>query len=156
MPRTERAGPPVIVEIALLAIRSKTTTLACSSLRSSCRVIWFGDRASIQSPPPVSLQVDLRPDLVAIVLREGRSSNGTIRGESVSVRRRLRSRLMEVEPPGPLRYLIGAAVMMVGVVLPLGYMMFRIKRVPSSSSTYSKQTLQLMIPALECRTKGLI
>ncbi|URE14217.1 hypothetical protein MUK42_10735 [Musa troglodytarum] len=81
MPRTERAGPPVIVEIALLAIRSKTTTLACSSLRSSCRVIWFGDRASIQSPPPVSLQVDLRPDLVAIVLREGRSSNGTIRGK---------------------------------------------------------------------------
>ncbi|CAD5187699.1 unnamed protein product [Musa acuminata subsp. malaccensis] len=61
------------------------------------------------------------------------------------VRRRLRSRLMEVEPPGPLRYLIGAAIMMVGVVLPLGYMMFCIKRVPSSSSTYSKQT-----------TKGLI
>ncbi|XP_074586100.1 uncharacterized protein LOC141841806 isoform X1 [Curcuma longa] len=53
---------------------------------------------------------------------------------------------MEVEPPGPLRYLIGAAVMMIGVVLPLGYMMFRVKRVPSSSSSaYSKQT-----------TKGLI
>ncbi|XP_008796121.2 uncharacterized protein LOC103711657 isoform X2 [Phoenix dactylifera] len=48
-------------------------------------------------------------------------------------------RLMEVEPPGPLRYLIGAAIIMVGVVLPLGYMMFRNKRVPSSSS-FSKQT----------------
>ncbi|CAN0908442.1 hypothetical protein LINGRAHAP2_LOCUS25291 [Linum grandiflorum] len=29
--------------------------------------------------------------------------------------------------------------MMIGVVLPVGYMMFRNKRVPSSSS-YSKQT----------------
>ncbi|RZC11215.1 hypothetical protein D0Y65_011431, partial [Glycine soja] len=47
--------------------------------------------------------------------------------------------LVEVEPPSPLRYLIGAAVMMIGVVLPVGYMMFRNKRVPSSSS-YSKQT----------------
>ncbi|XXG77874.1 hypothetical protein AAC387_Pa08g1938 [Persea americana] len=48
-------------------------------------------------------------------------------------------RLLEVEPPGPLRYLIGAAIMMIGVVLPVGYMMFRTKRVPSSS-TYAKQT----------------
>ncbi|XP_019709091.1 uncharacterized protein [Elaeis guineensis] len=48
-------------------------------------------------------------------------------------------RLMEVEPPEPPRYLIGAAIMMVGVVLPLGYMMFHNKRVPSSSS-FSKQT----------------
>nr|ACU16207.1 unknown [Glycine max] len=47
--------------------------------------------------------------------------------------------LVEVEPPSPLRYLIGAAVMMIGVVLPVGYTMFRNKRVPSSSS-YSKQT----------------
>ncbi|CAJ1943334.1 unnamed protein product [Sphenostylis stenocarpa] len=47
--------------------------------------------------------------------------------------------LVEVESPSPLRYLIGAAVMMIGVVLPVGYMMFRNKRVPSSSS-YSKQT----------------
>ncbi|RDX63749.1 hypothetical protein CR513_57785, partial [Mucuna pruriens] len=47
--------------------------------------------------------------------------------------------LGEVESPTPLRYLIGAAVMMIGVVLPVGYMMFRNKRVPSSSS-YSKQT----------------
>ncbi|KAM7531096.1 hypothetical protein LguiB_034506 [Lonicera macranthoides] len=48
-------------------------------------------------------------------------------------------RLIEVEPPSPLRYIIGAAIMMIGVVLPVGYMMFRNKRVPSSSS-YAKQT----------------
>ncbi|TQE05449.1 hypothetical protein C1H46_008951 [Malus baccata] len=48
-------------------------------------------------------------------------------------------RLIEVEPPSPLRYIIGAAIMMIGVVLPVGYMMFRNKRVPTSSS-YSKQT----------------
>ncbi|XP_051114463.1 uncharacterized protein LOC127240065 isoform X2 [Andrographis paniculata] len=47
--------------------------------------------------------------------------------------------IMEVGPPSMMRYLIGAAIMMLGVVLPLGYMMFRNKRVPSSSS-YSKQT----------------
>lgn len=47
---------------------------------------------------------------------------------------------MEVEAPGAVRYLIGAAIMMVGVVLPLGYMMLRNKRVPSSSSGFSKQT----------------
>ncbi|KAL1548982.1 hypothetical protein AAHA92_17145 [Salvia divinorum] len=46
---------------------------------------------------------------------------------------------LEVEPPSVVRYLIGAAIMMLGVVLPVGYMMFRNKRVPSSSS-YSKQT----------------
>ncbi|THU73624.1 hypothetical protein C4D60_Mb04t24800 [Musa balbisiana] len=73
---------------------------------------------------------------------------------------------MEVEPPGPLRYLIGAAIMMVGVVLPLGYMMFRIKRVPSSASTYSKQTKRIFffcfpkiatdVLIIECRSKGLI
>ncbi|KAJ8775132.1 hypothetical protein K2173_020136 [Erythroxylum novogranatense] len=49
-------------------------------------------------------------------------------------------RIIEVEPPSPLRYIIGAAIMIVGVVLPLGSMMFRIKRAASSSSTYSKQT----------------
>ncbi|XP_077234350.1 uncharacterized protein LOC143876531 [Tasmannia lanceolata] len=48
-------------------------------------------------------------------------------------------RLLEVEPPAPVRYLIGAVIMMIGVVLPVGYMMFRNKRVPSTSS-YSKQT----------------
>ncbi|CAH8392917.1 unnamed protein product, partial [Eruca vesicaria subsp. sativa] len=47
--------------------------------------------------------------------------------------------VIEVEAPSLLRYLIGSAVMMIGVVLPVGYMMFRNKRVPSSSS-YSKQT----------------
>ncbi|XP_056864939.1 uncharacterized protein LOC108855068 [Raphanus sativus] len=47
--------------------------------------------------------------------------------------------VVEVEAPSLLRYLIGSAVMMIGVVLPVGYMMFRNKRVPSSSS-YSKQT----------------
>ncbi|XP_043711873.1 uncharacterized protein LOC122660563 isoform X2 [Telopea speciosissima] len=48
-------------------------------------------------------------------------------------------RVLEIESPSPLRYLMGAMVMMIGVVLPVGYMMFRNKRVPSSSS-YSKQT----------------
>ncbi|XP_065857831.1 uncharacterized protein [Euphorbia lathyris] len=48
-------------------------------------------------------------------------------------------KIIEVEPPSPLRYIIGAVIMMIGVVLPVGYMMFRNKRVPSSSS-YSKQT----------------
>ncbi|XP_057422262.1 uncharacterized protein LOC130716089 isoform X3 [Lotus japonicus] len=51
----------------------------------------------------------------------------------------IRRLVFEVEPPSPLRYLIGAAVMMIGVVLPVGYMMFRNKRAPSASS-YSKQT----------------
>ncbi|CAG7883709.1 unnamed protein product [Brassica rapa] len=55
---------------------------------------------------------------------------------------------MEVEPPSLLRYLIGSAVMMIGVVLPLGYMMFRNKRVPSSSS-YSKQTNLILIITLQ-------
>ncbi|XP_043812344.1 uncharacterized protein LOC110629182 isoform X1 [Manihot esculenta] len=53
-------------------------------------------------------------------------------------------RIMEVEPPSPLRYIIGAAIMMIGVVLPVGYMMFRTRRVPSSSS-YSKQTNKVLI-----------
>ncbi|XAR70473.1 hypothetical protein NMG60_11027327 [Bertholletia excelsa] len=53
-------------------------------------------------------------------------------------------RLVEVEPPSPFRYMVGAAIMMVGVVLPLGYMMFRNKRVPSSSS-YAKQTNKVLI-----------
>ncbi|KAG5592878.1 hypothetical protein H5410_043392 [Solanum commersonii] len=47
--------------------------------------------------------------------------------------------VIEVAAPSPMRYMMGAAVMMIGVVLPLAYMMFRNKRVPSSSS-YSKQT----------------
>ncbi|KAL8244597.1 hypothetical protein R6Q59_010855 [Mikania micrantha] len=51
---------------------------------------------------------------------------------------------LEVEPPNPMRYLIGSAIMMIGVVLPLGYMMFRNKRVPSSSS-FAKQTSKVMI-----------
>ncbi|XP_073133156.1 uncharacterized protein [Henckelia pumila] len=50
-----------------------------------------------------------------------------------------RAVMMEVEPPSILRYLVGSAIMMLGVVLPLGYMMFRNKRAPSSTS-YSKQT----------------
>ncbi|XAR54936.1 hypothetical protein NMG60_11030276 [Bertholletia excelsa] len=52
--------------------------------------------------------------------------------------------LIEVEPPSPLRYLIGVAMMMIGVVLPVGYMMFRTKRGPPSSS-YSKQTNKILI-----------
>ncbi|CAK9856942.1 unnamed protein product [Sphagnum jensenii] len=48
--------------------------------------------------------------------------------------------LMEVEVPRPMRYILGAVIMMLGVVLPVGYMMFRTKRVPSSSSTFTKQT----------------
>ncbi|XP_024996834.1 uncharacterized protein LOC112529706 [Cynara cardunculus var. scolymus] len=47
--------------------------------------------------------------------------------------------LLEVEPPSPGRYMIGALIMMIGVVLPVGYMMFRNKRVPSSSS-FAKHT----------------
>ncbi|KAH0469946.1 hypothetical protein IEQ34_001504 [Dendrobium chrysotoxum] len=50
-------------------------------------------------------------------------------------------RLLELEPSSPLRYFIGAAIMMVGVVLPLGYMMFRNKRVPSSSASLSNHTI---------------
>ncbi|KAK6783097.1 hypothetical protein RDI58_020893 [Solanum bulbocastanum] len=38
--------------------------------------------------------------------------------------------VMEVTAPSPMRYMMGAAVMMIGVVLPLAYMMFRNKRVP--------------------------
>ncbi|PWA91510.1 hypothetical protein CTI12_AA089630 [Artemisia annua] len=36
--------------------------------------------------------------------------------------------VMEIEAPSPVRYLIGSAIMMIGVVLPLGFMMFRNKR----------------------------
>ncbi|KDO61397.1 uncharacterized protein LOC102624500 isoform X2 [Citrus sinensis] len=53
-------------------------------------------------------------------------------------------KIVEVEPPSPLRYLMGAVIMMIGVVLPVGYMMFRNKRVPSTSS-YSKQTNKVLI-----------
>ncbi|KAK8946245.1 hypothetical protein KSP40_PGU020920 [Platanthera guangdongensis] len=49
-------------------------------------------------------------------------------------------RLLEVEPPDPLRYFIGVAIMMAGVVFPIGYMMFRSKRVRSSSASLYKQT----------------
>ncbi|XP_078155785.1 uncharacterized protein LOC144551619 isoform X1 [Carex rostrata] len=59
---------------------------------------------------------------------------------------------MEIEPPTPGRYLIGVAIMMAGVVLPLGYMMFRSKRSPasssapsSSSSSFAKQTNKSLI-----------
>ncbi|KAG2635970.1 hypothetical protein PVAP13_2NG409800 [Panicum virgatum] len=53
-----------------------------------------------------------------------------------------------VGAPSPARYLLGAAIMMAGVVLPLAYMIFRSKRSPSSSaaasaagpSSFSKQT----------------
>ena len=44
---------------------------------------------------------------------------------------------MELEAPSPVRYLLGAAIMMAGVVLPLAYMIFRSKRSPSSSSSSS-------------------
>ncbi|KAL6648977.1 hypothetical protein ACP70R_013201 [Stipagrostis hirtigluma subsp. patula] len=44
---------------------------------------------------------------------------------------------MELEAPSPARYLVGAAIMMAGVVLPLAYMIFRSKRSPSSSSAAS-------------------
>ncbi|KAG0616092.1 hypothetical protein M758_5G089700 [Ceratodon purpureus] len=47
--------------------------------------------------------------------------------------------LLEVSPPEPARYIVGAVIMMLGVVLPVGYMMFRTKRMPSSSG-YAKQT----------------
>ncbi|RWR89789.1 hypothetical protein CKAN_01886000 [Cinnamomum micranthum f. kanehirae] len=54
-------------------------------------------------------------------------------------------RLLEVEPPGPLRYLMGAAIMMIGVVLPIGYMMFRTKQVDLLPPTPNRR-----------RNKGLI
>ncbi|KAK1381334.1 hypothetical protein POM88_028078 [Heracleum sosnowskyi] len=41
-----------------------------------------------------------------------------------------------------LEFLMGAAIMMIGVVLPVGFMMFRNKRVPSSSS-FAKKTCYL-------------
>lgn len=47
--------------------------------------------------------------------------------------------LLELEPPGPVRYIIGAVIMMVGVVLPLGYMMFRTKKAPTPAA-FGKQT----------------
>ena len=47
--------------------------------------------------------------------------------------------LLEVEPPGPTRYIIGAAIMMLGVLLPLGCMLFRTKKTPGPS-TFGKQT----------------
>ncbi|KAJ1290267.1 hypothetical protein BS78_02G230100 [Paspalum vaginatum] len=56
---------------------------------------------------------------------------------------------LEVGAPSPARYLLGAAIMMAGVVLPLAYMIFRSKRSPSSAasasasagpSSFSKQT----------------
>ncbi|GJN09399.1 hypothetical protein PR202_ga27402 [Eleusine coracana subsp. coracana] len=52
---------------------------------------------------------------------------------------------MEVEAPSPARYLVGAAIMMAGVVLPLAYMIFRSKRSPSAAASapgtsFSKQT----------------
>ncbi|KAF7102798.1 hypothetical protein CFC21_103866 [Triticum aestivum] len=60
---------------------------------------------------------------------------------------------MELEAPSPARYLLGAAIMMAGVVLPLAYMIFRSKRSSSAaaasvssiasaapSSSFSKQT----------------
>jgi hypothetical protein len=50
---------------------------------------------------------------------------------------------LEVGAPSPVRYLVGAAIMMSGVVLPLTYMIFRIKSSPSSASaagpSFSKQ-----------------
>ncbi|CAI5952943.1 unnamed protein product [Closterium sp. NIES-65] len=42
-------------------------------------------------------------------------------------------RLLEIEPPGPIRYILGAVLMLVGVVLPLTYFMFRSKRTPPPS-----------------------
>ncbi|KAI4370006.1 hypothetical protein MLD38_018394 [Melastoma candidum] len=51
-----------------------------------------------------------------------------------------RTAIVDVEPPSPMRYLIGAAVMMIGVVFPVGYMMFRNKRVPSYSSPVAAAT----------------
>ncbi|KAG5414313.1 hypothetical protein IGI04_001880 [Brassica rapa subsp. trilocularis] len=78
-----------------------------------------------QKPPTINL------DLASPLHREGETLYSDVIMPFNTV--------MEVEPPSLIRYLIGSAVMMIGVVLPVGYMMFRNKRVPSSSS-YSKQT----------------
>ncbi|KAL1355832.1 hypothetical protein AAHE18_05G141100 [Arachis hypogaea] len=42
-------------------------------------------------------------------------------------------RFIEVAPPSQFRYLAGAVVMMIGVVLPVACIMFRYKRLPPSS-----------------------
>ncbi|CAN6477929.1 unnamed protein product [Victoria cruziana] len=54
-------------------------------------------------------------------------------------------RLIEIGPPSPLRYLIGAMIMMVGIVLPVGYMMFRNKRISSSSPTRNRLVITIVI-----------
>ncbi|KAG9154478.1 hypothetical protein Leryth_020511 [Lithospermum erythrorhizon] len=52
--------------------------------------------------------------------------------------------VIEVTAPSPLRYMMGAAIMMMGVVFPLTFMMFRNKRPPSSSSSsYAKHTFHI-------------
>ncbi|KAL5662189.1 hypothetical protein ACJX0J_029314, partial [Zea mays] len=53
-------------------------------------------------------------------------------------------RCLEAGATSPVRYLVGAAIMMSGVVLPLTYMIFRIKSSPPFASaagpSFSKQT----------------
>eukprot|EP00850_Spirogloea_muscicola_P017622 SM000153S01611 [mRNA] locus=s153:312102:312413:+ [translate_table: standard] len=46
-----------------------------------------------------------------------------------------------MDPPGPTRYVLGALVMMLAVVLPLGYMMFKNKRSVPAPSMFAKQTV---------------
>ncbi|XP_051183734.1 uncharacterized protein [Lolium perenne] len=54
---------------------------------------------------------------------------------------------MELEAPSPARYLMGAAIMMAGVVLPLAYMIFRSKRSPSSSSSSASSVIASAAPS---------
>eukprot|EP00249_Psilotum_nudum_P010492 c22571_g2_i3 orf=540-848(-) len=92
------------------------------------------------------------PFAVSLELVTGRRGVGVCASSSInySIHHRIRQllikrftmplrMLLEIEPPAPMRYLLGAFIMMVGVVLPVGYMMFRNKRVPSVS-VYGKQT----------------
>ncbi|MQM21434.1 hypothetical protein Taro_054472, partial [Colocasia esculenta] len=91
----------------------------------------------LPSVPTLSLSVSLSLTPLPILPTPPLVSSENPLGE-----RRLRCgrRPMEVEPPGLLRYILGALVMVVGVVLPLAYMMFRGRRPPSSASYFSKQT----------------
>ncbi|KAM3262669.1 hypothetical protein ACQJBY_053040 [Aegilops geniculata] len=54
---------------------------------------------------------------------------------------------MELEAPSPARYLLGAAIMMAGVVLPLAYMIFRSKRSSSSAAAASVSSIASAAPS---------
>ncbi|KAJ4777715.1 hypothetical protein LUZ62_061972 [Rhynchospora pubera] len=101
--------------------------------RRECLIPYTCSHLSLHLYSPLPI-----PDLIAsprLNLRSDLSQSNSKDGQ----------KKMEIEAPTPGRYLIGVAIMMAGVVLPLGYMMFRSKRSPassssSSSSSFAKQT----------------